>query len=312
MALLPAPTAPYPDWSRFLTAVLSHGLNVRHMQESILAQRVNEAAPAIVEAMTRRNEAHAVRPSAFLACARQSFLLLNDDHEPTKMPDNIGSTFAMGHMLHEIHYAALFSALPEGFEAFVELPVDMPSWWPKGERFNQAGTVDCLIVVTDWTLAKAFLPEDTAPGRMLLDFKSMGGFSFRKHGKTIFGEDPDGFGYVSQLATYSDTDKVQCSDTGAILAGINRDSLTQPPKLRFIEPRVLQGEINRVKAALALAEEGTDPGEEFLERHGSEAYFYCGRGDKGGYCPVREGCKARAVREFTKDNEGYAPEEAGE
>lgn len=207
------------------------------------------------------------------------------------MPSNIGSTFAVGHLLHELSYAAVKAAIPTGFKVETEKPVGLPDWWPDDyERFNQEGHVDMLITAVD---PEGWLPDD-APKTMLVDFKTMGGFSYKKHGKTVWGEDPDAFGYLAQLSVYADA--LGVIDGGAIIAGINRDSLTQPLLPRYIEPRALMAERDRVKVAIEMALEGSDPGEEFLIRHDRDANFHCGRAGKPGYCAFREQCAANPTR----------------
>ena len=73
------------------------------------------------------------------------------------MPDNIGPTFAIGHLLHELSYAAVRSALPKGFEAEIEKEVNLPNWWPDDySRFNQSGHVDMLLTVSDPAAHEAY------------------------------------------------------------------------------------------------------------------------------------------------------------
>jgi hypothetical protein len=287
---LPKPTKPYPDWSRFLKDVWLHGMSNENADPVLVDKHVERAAGSIKESMVRRNEAQRIRPSAFLACARQTYYAASGE-KGGDMPSNIGSTFAVGHLLHELSYAAVGAALPKGFTVQTEVPTALPEWWPDDyERFNQEGHVDMLVTAES---PDGWLPED-APKQMLVDFKTMGGFSFKKHGKTVWGEDPDAFGYLAQLSVYADA--LGLLDSGAIVAGINRDSLTQPLLPRFISPDALRAERDRVKVAIEMALEGSDPGEEFLVRHGSDANFHCGRAGRPGYCAFREQCRANPTR----------------
>ena len=284
---LPVPDEPYPDWSRFITAVWNHGMSVKNCNPTFLKEHAEAARKSIVSSMTERNEARTVRPSAFLGCARQTYYAANG-YKADPMPDNIGTTFAVGHMRHELSYAAFKSALPEGFSGEVEKEVELPSWWPKDdERFNQKGHVDLLFHV-ETEEAEKYLSY-IAPKDMLVDLKTMGGYSFKQHAKKDFGEDPDGFGYMAQLAVYADS--LGVLENGALLAGINRDSLTQPLRPRLVSGEVLHWEMSRVKGALDEAVGGNDPGPEFLERHGKAAYFLCGRGGRPGYCAFKDICK---------------------
>ena len=294
MSRLEMPDAPYPDWARFIKAVWMHGMSVKNMDATLAKAHVADAAESIVEVFTRRNEARTVRPSSFMACARQTYFSVTGE-DSGEMPDNIGSTFAVGHLLHEMSYAAVESVLPDGFSAECEKKVDLPDWWPKDKaHFNQKGHVDLFITVTDQAAKAAYIGKD-APDKMLVDFKTMGGYTYKKHGKTVFGEDPDAFGYLAQLSVYADT--LGVLDNGALLAGINRDSLTKPLFPRFIDPKTLKDELARVKLAIEMAQEGSDPGEEFLIRHGSEAHFQCGRSGRPGYCPFKVVCKERPTRD---------------
>lgn len=292
--LLPKPDQPYPDWSRFVRALWEHGTTVGNMDVLHLGTSMENATSSIMETMMRRNEARRIRPSAFLACARQTYFAAQGVPSGD-MPDNIGLTFSVGHLLHEISYAAIKSVLPHGFSVETEKDVQLPSWWPDDyDRFNQSGHVDMLITMRGEE-AYDFLPK-SAPTSMLVDFKTMGSFSYRKHGKTIFGDDPDAFGYLAQLAVYASA--LGIVENGAIVAGINRDSLTQPLSTRYVSPAALQQEADRVRVAIEMAMENQDPGEEFLIRHGEDAYFQCGRNGKPGYCPFREECKRNPTRDY--------------
>ena len=294
MTILPIPDKPYPDWSRFLKAVWMHGSMLTNMDPNRIDTAINRACGSIKGSLTKRNESRQIRPSSFLGCGRQAYFMLQDE-TPADMPDNIGTTFAVGHLLHEVSYAAVQSALPECFAALVETAVDLPDWWPKGHpKFAESGTADLVlrrVAQSDDNMWKYIdgAVLDAQP-EILVDFKTMGSFTVRKHNKTVFGEDPDAFGYMAQLAVYAES--LGIIDSGAVLAGINRDSLTQPLAPRYIEPRILKDELKRVKIAVEMALEGSDPGEEFLIRHDTDAYFQCGRGGKPGYCAFRDACRA--------------------
>jgi len=296
MNTLPIPDKPYPDWSRFLKAVWMHGSMLPNMDPDRVETAINRASSSIKGSLTKRNEARQIRPSSFLGCGRQAYFMLQDE-TPADMPDNIGTTFAVGHLLHEVSYAAVQSALPACFAADAETPVALSDWWPKGHpKFAESGTADLVLKVLgecdQLDLAAQYIDGVVleAQPKILVDFKTMGGYTIRKHGNAVFGEDPDGFGYMAQLAVYADA--LGIIDSGAVLAGINRDSLAKPLVPRYIEPRILKDELKRVKIAVEMALEGSDPGEEFLIRHDTDAYFLCGRGGKPGYCAFRDACRA--------------------
>ena len=290
---LPVPEKPYASWAKFIRALWEHGMSVHNIDPNLVDEHVELAVEPIREAMTRSNDATVIRPSSFIACARQTyFAATRAPREP--MPVNIGRTFAIGHLLHELSYAAMRSAMPVGFKAEVEKEVALPSWWPEDyARFNQNGRVDLLITVEDRDECEKYIESREqllVPDKMLIDFKTMGGYGYRKHGKAIFDYDPDGFGYISQLSTYASALGVE--EYGAIIAGINRDQLQARLNARLVDASILKWNINRLQENLKKAVEGVDPGEEFLVRHKSEAGFYCGRGGKPGYCPFKDVCRA--------------------
>ena len=270
-------------------------MSIHNMHEGHAATAVADMGPLVLEAMTRRDSKQVIRPSSGLACARQTYYMRQGE-QMQPMPDNIGLTFAIGHALHQLSYAAMRSAIPDCFDIETEKSVRLPAWWPVDEEhYNQRGTVGMFLRVNDWAAAKQYIPT-TEPTNMLVDFKSMGGYSIREQKKKLFGEDPDGFGYMAQLTVYSDSPDIDTVDTGSIVAAINRDSLAQPLVPRLVSPRVLQAERDRLIAALQMAEEGNDPGEEFLNRHDDDANFFCGRAGRAGYCGCRERCKAEPTR----------------
>ena len=287
---LPVPNKPYPDWSRFLAAVWKHGMSHKVMDPQHAYFHSYRAHEAIKETMARSNGASMMRPSSFLSCARQSYFFLGGE-EPSPMPENIGLTFSVGHLLHELSYAAVRSAIPEGIEAEFEKKVDLPDWWPEHEKFNRGGTVDLVLRIADKDeAAKYFGFPDTLSDEVLVDFKTMGGFSWREHGKKQFDHEPDAFGYLAQLAIYRDA---LGFDGGAIMAGINRDALASPLKPRWITPHILDKELARVKAAVQGALDGDDPGRQFQDRWKDNGNFYCGKGGKKGYCPFAKVCSDR-------------------
>jgi len=282
---LQIPDEPYPDWSRFVAAVWKHGMDNTVYEPSLAKYHCWRAGEAASGALTRANEARRVRPSAFVACARQTFFM-QEGHEPQPMPPNIGLTFAVGHFLHEVSFGALQSALPEGFEIDFEVAVPLPSWWPDtGEAWvNRKGHIDCIIEVKDSAKAGKYLPIN-GDRKALIDLKSMGGYSFREHKKKDYASVPDSFGYLTQLAIYADVIRPDV----VLLAGISRDQLTADMSARRIHPDKLGNELRRVKAA--LVQKG-DPGPELQDRWGKKVDFFCGGGGRPGYCPFRERCHA--------------------
>ena len=302
---LPPPKIPFASWSALLKELWRHGRS-RGIQPAWLTEKYAfRAKEACVEAFQREGTEPVVRPSFGLACAQQTYYCLMEEHlEP--MPDEIPMTFAIGHFLHELSYASIDAALPEGFEIEVEKEVDLTvlPWWPKDNPlFNMEGHVDLIIRVADRDLASKYLAEEECDDT-IVDFKTMGGYSYREHRKkTYLGNEPDGFGYLAQLAVY--TSALIMQEQGAILAGINRDILMAPLLPRLVSPTGLERETQRVKAAIEGAIRGIPAGPEFKERFYDQADFFCGTYDeegkltgnrKKGYCPYKLQCaKDRGV-----------------
>jgi len=282
---LQIPNKPYADWSRFLSAVWTHGMSKGNYEPKEAEYHCWRAGKSASQSLTRDDQKPVIRPSAFIACSRQTWFM-RQGYEPQPMPDNIGLTFAMGHVLHEVSYGAVKSALPDCFSVEFEVEVPLPSWWPESDEpwINRKGHIDCVIKVDNPTEAAAYLPVN-GDRVVLVDFKSMGGFSFRNHKKKDYSSAADGFGYLSQLAVYADIIEPDV----VLLAGINRDQLTAPLCCRRIDNSILAKEVTRVQNALGCEE---DPGPEMLTRWDKEAHFYCGGGSRAGYCPFRDRCHA--------------------
>lgn len=284
---LKPPLAPYPDWSRFLTAVWKHGRCRGVIPRELITKHAYRAHDAIIESFTREGTDPQVRPSSFVACAQQTYYIAKEE-VPEPMPAEIPMTFAMGHVLHEVSFAAIEAALPEGFSCEIEKEVTLPGWWPSDHpKFRDKGHIDLILHVDDWNLAKEYLDIDECDS-ILVDLKSMGGYSWREHRKKHFGYEPDGFGYLTQLAIY--TDAVGLQEQGALLAGINRDVLMSPLAPRRVPGKVLAKELERIKVAVNGAVKGTPAGPEFIERWGDDASFFCGTNGRKGYCPFKLAC----------------------
>ena len=285
---LKVPVAPYSDWSRFLAAVWKQGRSRGVVSKGLMAKYAFRAQESIIESFTRVDTEAKVRPSSFVACAQQTYFMAQG-LPPDPMPPEIPMTFAMGHVLHEVSFAAIEAALPEGFSCEVEKEVTLPEWWPHEHMFfNTQGHIDIILHVDNWDLASDYLEPEECDS-IVVDLKTMGGYSWREHRKKHFGFEPDGFGYLTQLAIY--TDAVGMQEQGALLAGINRDTLMSPLAPRRVSGEVLAKELERVKVAVAGAVKGTPAGPEFIERWGDDASFFCGTNGRKGYCGFKTICK---------------------
>jgi len=285
---LPVPNkGPFPDWSRFLTAVWRHGRSRGVMSRALAEKHAFRATEPLIEAFTRSDSDARVRPSSFVTCAQQTYFM-TQGMQPEPMPAEIPMTFAVGHFLHEVSFAAIAAGLPPGFEAEFEREVELPDWWPKDHlMYNTQGHIDIILRVTDWALAEDYIDPDI-PEEIIVDLKTMGGYSWREHRKKVFEHEADGFGYLTQLAIYADATGL--IEGGAILAGINRDLLMQPLAPRHITSELLYRELGRVKVAIEGAVKGIPAGPEFIERWNGDASFFCGTQGKKGYCGFKKQC----------------------
>lgn len=225
-----------------------------------------------------------VRPSTNLSCARQGWLVRKHGSEARGEPNQSARiTWAIGHLLHGFVYSCIEKGLPEGFTMEVEHTRQLPDWWPEDDGsgfFATQGHTDLVIRrepgAGGW--------PDSAGHSVLVDVKSSNETGYRNYGTSEFWNKPDGFGYMSQLAVYSDGGDAY---DATFLAAVNRNNpgaqrqglhVRQIPQTRLAEER------ERLQRILADRFEGDDPGPEFHERHGSS--FYCRE-----FCPVRHLCE---------------------
>jgi len=288
---LPVPTVPHSIWPRFITAVYEHGK--RNMAAHIYDEEVAQDMLATIMESLRGPSPDApryVRPSGSLCCEFQTHAMINGV-EPEPMPDDIGLTFALGHFLHWVAGEYMKAALPPGFK--LELEKCKKLDWGTHERLATEGHMDMVITVEDADLAMQYL-DPAAGDSCLTDFKTMGGYSYRKHCTGDIDKAPDGFGYISQLSVYSEggTNFDAC-----VLAGINRDVVGAPIACREVVPGILKREAQQVRRRIAGGLDGVEPKPEMRERWGKEADFYCGGGarKKKGYCPYRFHCPGGMV-----------------
>jgi len=282
---LPPPDKPYGLWARFVTDLYEHGK--RHAQRSIVRSELELILPSLVESFERPDEPPQVRPSGNLSCPRQAYLL--EKYGTAQDKDmGLGATFASGHYFHAMAFAYCKSAVPPGFELVTEEePEQMPTWWLQRDTFRQTGHRDLVLRIVDEDLAAKYL-QASAGSSCLVDFKTMGAWSFRKHCQGDPWEGPDGFGYMAQLAVYSDGGSLFDE---VVLAGMNRDQLWKPLKCRVIPQSVLSKEMYRVRKGFEALESGTDPGCEFFMRWAKQAEFICGvPGTRFGACDQSENC----------------------
>lgn len=283
---LPVPTKKYGLWARFVTDLYEHGK--RHAVPAIVHEELLKIHNDIVGSYDRKKEPPQVRPSGNLACARQAYLLEKYGTEQDR-DEGLGATFGAGHFFHAMAFAYCRSALPPGFSLETEkVPEKMPDWWPDRPTFKQTGHQDMVLTITDLELAGRYMSASTG-STCLTDFKGMGRWSYGKHCNSDPWDQPDGFGYMAQLATYSDGGTLYDE---VVLAGINRDQIHRPLKCRVIPNDILATEMYRVRKGFDALEDGRDPGVEFFMRHGKQADFICGTESKEGACNQSRNCRA--------------------
>jgi hypothetical protein len=235
-----------------------------------------------------------VRPSGGVTCPRQVYYLLND--EPRKgFPKGIEATFAMGHLVHNLSYAALNSVKPPGIEFLYETQVD--TGFPIGKHYNPKGTIDLICHIADYDEMDDLLPHDV-PRSIIGDFKTMAGFAFKNHVRKDFSTcgEPDPWGYLKQLAIYANSPSLEekfpdIAEAGALLIGINKESPMQGLSPRLVMPEVLAEHYIEVEEALAVTKD-VDPGPVMVDKHGvQKVAFYCGASGRKGYCPYVTQCQ---------------------
>lgn len=289
---LPKPDSPHPDWSRFLQALWDHG---RDNPDAELVQRhLNNArlAEALSRTTERRDGPAFVRPSNLLSCARQAHLLLKG-HDPEPLSVGLAPSFGIGHLIEAYTRAYLLSALPPGFALSFDTRVPLPSWWPKDHpRFADEGTNDFTIRVTDKWTASAYLDLPRVTMACVFDLKTAGMQPFNQHKRVrSLADKPDGFGYISQVTLYAAGHEAhQGEHVDAVLMVFNRNSPMQGVACRALDRGLRMMEEDRLRALIACARDGGDPGLEFMDRWGGEGAFYCNK-----YCSMREHCAATPV-----------------
>ena len=240
----------------------------------------------------RENETRRIRPSFGTVCPRISYYL-QQGRQPERFPAALSATFTMGHLAHQMCYGAIWSAMPKGIEAHFEVETSID--FPKTEFHNSTGTADGILSLVDGDEWKEWLPEGT-PKHILLDFKTMVGFSFREHSKKSFDKfGADAWGHIRQLAIYANAPDLNerfpgLKDNGALLVAINKESPVQGIKSRLVPPEVIQEAWEDVQKNIQMHSE--DPGPALLDKHKSAVAYYCGASGRKGYCPYVKECMA--------------------
>jgi len=267
-------------WSHAISSWFEAGRS--DPDEEAMLKYIREALPQIEGCWTRVKDKLKARPSGGLSCARQLFLadLGYQDEPPTEAAK---ITWAIGHLLHGWAYGCIVSGLPEGVRFEIEFTRDLPAWWPiEREGFAKEGHTD-LVLRRDSDTAGGLPPECGL--NVLVDVKSSYSKGWRDYGTKDMTAGPDGFGYNSQLAVYSDGGELY---DATFLLAINRDTpASSKVRVRNVPNDFLAEERERLIGI--FAQEG-DPGREFQDRWEGAGMFYCQR-----FCGKRRGCEELEV-----------------
>jgi len=282
----------YKNWSQLIDRSWHEGM-VNMDEEELKASLVTFSVLAFDSLMWNKDdEPRKIRPSFGTVCPRISYYL-QQGKQPAEFPPALSATFTMGHLAHQLCYAALASGLPDEIKADFE--VDGSTQFPDTEFHNKKGTADGIFSVREDTDWQKWLPEDS-PKSIIVDFKTMVGFAFRDHAKKSFDSlGPDAWGHLRQLSIYANAPELNekypgLKDSGALLIGVNKESPVQGTKSRFVKPEVIKEAWDDVQRNVAIHKE--DPGAVLLEKHKSNVAFFCGASGRKGYCPYVKECMA--------------------
>ena len=290
----------YETLEEFISEIIVAGKE--HPNPEIYAEQFDQLADEIRMSIAQDASASAepqpriYRPSANLSCQGISHFI-QERTAVKPIPASARAVLRMGHTLHAETYAALKSGAPEGVRGLIEVGIDLPAWWPKVNS-KSTGTID-LIFYFEKDLLTDYLTQellDTMPDKIIADVKSTSFFGFKKMKTQDYNVGGNDFGYVSQLAIYSEVENTL--DSGALLIGINRNSPQDPPCVRFIGSERLRDEARKVQdrvqgEVLWKPEKFEDnPGTTGVRVIKKASDFVCGNWatDKEGFCPYSKQC----------------------
>ena len=307
---LTTPDDPYPSFEAFLTDLMKHG--AKYPELSVYSHYYNEANAEIQQQFEfegktpleerSKPELKMLRGSSNLSCAGIVSLNLNGKHPVTPIPEERKSILRMGHILHAEVYARIVSALPPFVTVDLELPIKINSldWWPQDhELVKDSGTVDIIIHVDEEFLkteeaTEWFANPNNIPARSVADVKSCSTYLYPKYGRTSFeGHENDIYGYVSQIALYSEV--LGTTGAGGHLLFINRDRPGDDVLVKPISGFRLTQEVQQIKNRLQAAYSNTFRFEKAERFTFKEVGKLCGnwRKDQEGYCPHSITCMKR-------------------
>lgn len=298
--MLPPPVDKYENLEELITEVIAFGKE--HPNPEVYAEQFDQLADELRASIVQDASAptepqpRIYRPSANLSCQGISHFI-QEQTPVAPIPASARPVLRMGHTLHAETYAALKSGAPEGVRGLVEVGIDLPAWWPK-EHSKSTGTIDLIFyfekdLLTDYLTQEAL---DAMPEKIIGDVKSTSFFGFKKMKTEDYNVGGNDFGYISQLAIYSEVENTL--DSGALLIGINRNSPQDPPCVRFVGPDRLRDEARKVQdrvqgEVLWKPEKFEDnPGTTGVRVIKKASDFVCGNWatEKEGFCPYSKQC----------------------
>ena len=306
---LPTPEHPGRNWSDFLIELWAHGITEADPQT--FAFYMHQCMEELEDTFWPDEDGPFARPSRGSQCPQMHFFnAIGKKREP--MPGTMPATFAMGHFAHSMAYAALASAVPEGFELIIETKADVTNSIPDGAK---TGSADLIIRVVDKEKASKFIPEavlDEMP-QVLCDLKTMTGKNWRDHKTKVYDDKyADAGGYLGQLSVYYNSHTLAAmreehGPMGVYLVAVNKESPHMGLVPRFIDDEQLAKRWEHARRCYSNTE---DVGPWLLDNFPKrDVGWYCGAVGRDGYCPHWRSCREHRSKDSERKD---PPQELGE
>ena len=180
--------------------------------------------------------------------------------------------------MHGWVYGCIVSGLPDGVTFEIEYDRELPGWWPKDRPgFAQKGHTDLVLRRESDTAGN--LPAECGRS-VLVDVKSTNHRGWTAYKNKDFESTPDGFGYMSQLAVYSDGGEAY--DATFLLAVTRNSPASSMARVAHVHDDILEDERDRLKGIFAQTDY---TGLDFHERWGKAGAYYC-----DAFCDLRDAC----------------------
>lgn len=301
---LPQPEVPYTSLAAFLSDVIHAGscnpdprafsdyYNAANAENQETFRRQIENGPQ------ERTRKRLLRGSSNLSCDGL-VALTREGVVVDSIPPERQSILYMGHVMHGEVYARIQSAIPDFMLASIEVKLSLPEWWPHAlDHAADNGTADLIFTVSPLFLNgpeyyKWFAKGVEIPMVFVGDVKSCSTYLYPGYAGKKDMNDPqhDLYGYVSQMALYSDA--VGSVANGGVLLFINRDRPGDRVAVQQITGQRLTQELADIKRRV-LGEFCPHKAQSFPQK---TVERQCGnwRTGKAGYCDVSEACMKRRM-----------------